>query len=82
MYRENSPTCDKQSLRLVLSIIMQKKWCINSIDIKTAFLQNDSQISIFKCFLTLKIMCATTELFFGSKSIKCEYFFLVYGSCI
>ena len=39
--QKNSPTCDKQSLRLVLSIIMQKKWSINSIDIKTAFLQGE-----------------------------------------
>ncbi|CAG2237353.1 unnamed protein product [Mytilus edulis] len=39
--QKNSPTCDKQSLRLILSIIMQKKWSINSIDIKTAFLQGE-----------------------------------------
>ena len=39
--KKNSPTCDKQSLRLVLSVIAQKKWKINSIDIKTAFLQGE-----------------------------------------
>ena len=39
--QKNSPTCDKQSLRLILSIIAQKKWKINSIDIKTAFLQGE-----------------------------------------
>ena len=36
---KNSCTCDKQSLRLILSIIACKKWKINSMDIKTAFLQ-------------------------------------------
>ncbi|CAC5407524.1 unnamed protein product [Mytilus coruscus] len=39
--QKNSPTYDKQSLRLILTIIMQKKWSINSIDIKTAFLQGE-----------------------------------------
>ncbi|VDI46237.1 Hypothetical predicted protein [Mytilus galloprovincialis] len=39
--QKNSPTCDKQSLRLILSIIMQKKWSINSIAIKTTFLQGE-----------------------------------------
>ena len=38
---KNSPTCDKQSLRLILSVIAQKKWKINSVDIKTAFLQGE-----------------------------------------
>ena len=38
---KNSPTCDKQSLRLLLSVIAHKKWQINSVDIKTAFLQGE-----------------------------------------
>ena len=38
---KNSSTCDKQSLRLILSVIAQKKWKINSVDIKTAFLQGE-----------------------------------------
>ena len=35
----DSPTCAKESLRLVLSVISSKKWTCQSIDIKTAFLQ-------------------------------------------
>ncbi|CAC5404047.1 unnamed protein product [Mytilus coruscus] len=38
---KNSPTCEKQSLRLILSIIANKRWSINSVDIKTAFLQGE-----------------------------------------
>ncbi|CAG2191494.1 unnamed protein product [Mytilus edulis] len=38
---KNSPTCEKQSLRLILSIIASKRWSINSVDIKTAFLQGE-----------------------------------------
>ena len=37
-----SPTCSKDTLRAVLSIICQRKWNLQSIDIKTAFLQGDS----------------------------------------
>ena len=36
---KDSPTCTKESLRLVLSIIVQNGWMPHSIDIKTAFLQ-------------------------------------------
>ena len=39
--KKKSPTCDKPSLRLILSVIAQKKWKINSVDIKTAFLQGE-----------------------------------------
>ncbi|CAC5415686.1 unnamed protein product [Mytilus coruscus] len=38
---KNSPTSEKQSLRLILSIIANKRWSINSVDIKTAFLQGE-----------------------------------------
>ena len=38
---KNSPTCDKQALRVVLSVIAQRNWKINTIDIKTAFLQGE-----------------------------------------
>ena len=37
--RTDSPTCMKESLRLLLSIASSKSWRINSIDIKVAFLQ-------------------------------------------
>ena len=36
----NSPTCSKESMRLVLNIITSSKWLWWSIDIKSAFLQN------------------------------------------
>ena len=35
----DSPTCQKDSLRLILCIITANKWQINSMDIKCAFLQ-------------------------------------------
>ena len=35
----DSPTCAKESLRLVLNVISSKKWTCQTIDIKTAFLQ-------------------------------------------
>ena len=38
-YRTDSPTCLREGLRCALSLIASKKWPINSIDVKTAFLQ-------------------------------------------
>ena len=35
----DSPTCGKESIRVVLAIAASKKWICNSIDIKAAFLQ-------------------------------------------
>ena len=40
--QKDSPTCSKATLRAVLSIVCQRKWNLQSIDIKTAFLQGDS----------------------------------------
>ena len=37
----DSPTCSKDSLRALIAVSCQKKWKVNSIDIKTAFLQGD-----------------------------------------
>ena len=36
----DSPTCSKESMRLVLNVIASSKWLCWSIDIKSAFLQN------------------------------------------
>ena len=36
-----SPTIDKSSLRAVLLVIAQHNWSVNTIDIKTAFLQSE-----------------------------------------
>ena len=38
-FRTDSPTCSKIGVRLVLTIISSKSWTLNSIDVKTAFLQ-------------------------------------------
>ena len=35
--RKESPTCFKDSLRAIMASIAQKKWSLNTIDIKTAF---------------------------------------------
>lgn len=36
--QKDSPTCASESLRLVLAVICQNKWKVNSVDIKSAFL--------------------------------------------
>ena len=36
----DSPTCSKESMRLVLNIVASFKWLCWSIDIKSSFLQN------------------------------------------
>ena len=38
-FRTDSPTCSRESLRLMTTIIASNKWQIQSIDLKTAFLQ-------------------------------------------
>ena len=40
--QKESPTCSKDSLRLMMSIICQKEWFLRSIDVKTAFLQGET----------------------------------------
>ena len=46
--RTDSPTCYKESLRLLLCILASKKWKLQSIDIKSAYLQgNNISRSIF-----------------------------------
>ena len=37
----DSPTCSRESLRLVLATVAIKSWKIRSVDIKTAFLQGE-----------------------------------------
>lgn len=36
---KDSPTCVSESLKMIMAVICQKKWQLNSIDIKAAFLQ-------------------------------------------
>ena len=35
-------TCSKENLGVVLNVIAHKKWNVNSMDIKTAFLQGEN----------------------------------------
>ncbi len=37
--KKDSPTCASESLRLLVALICQRQWTLNSMDIKSAFLQ-------------------------------------------
>ena len=37
--RKDSPTCCRENLRIILTIISSKSWKVNTLDIKSAFLQ-------------------------------------------
>ena len=39
LLQTDSPTCSKESLRLLLSIISSHSWRLHSLDVKSAFLQ-------------------------------------------
>lgn len=36
---KDSPTCATESLKMIMAVVSQNKWQLNSIDIKAAFLQ-------------------------------------------
>ena len=38
-YHTDSPTCSREGIRIMISLTSSKKWAVNSIDVKTAFLQ-------------------------------------------
>ena len=38
--RQESPTCSKDSLTVIMAIIAQKKWSLNKIDIKLPFFKD------------------------------------------
>lgn len=40
-FRTDSPTCSKDGFRLTLTIIAAHSWILNSLDVKTAFLQGE-----------------------------------------
>ena len=40
--RTDSPTCSREGMRIALSLISSYHWTLNSIDIKTAFLQGNA----------------------------------------
>lgn len=37
--RSDSPTCQKENIRMLLSLAVAKEWTVNSLDVKAAFLQ-------------------------------------------
>lgn len=41
---KDSPTCASESLKMIMAVICQKKWQLNSMDIKAAFLQGKDLI--------------------------------------
>ena len=40
-FRTDSPTCSREGLRIALTVISSEKWKLNSLDVKTAFLQGE-----------------------------------------
>ena len=45
--QKESPTCSKDSLRVMMSVICQKQWCLRSMDVKTAFLKVKDSSAMF-----------------------------------
>ena len=39
--RKDSPTCNKESFRLILAVVASNKWTVNSLDVQAAFLQGN-----------------------------------------
>ena len=37
--KTDSPTCSKESFKLLIAIIAAKSWTLHSLDVKSAFLQ-------------------------------------------
>jgi len=42
LFRTDSPTCSREGVRMALALIASKGWKINSIDVKSAFLQGNN----------------------------------------
>ena len=58
--QKDSPTCNKESLRVALAILASKHWHLNSLDIQAAFLQG-SEISR-KVYLKPPVEASTNKL--------------------
>ena len=64
---KDSPTCSKENLRVVLSVVTQKKWKPNSIDIKAAILQgenNDRELYVLSPKKAIQIKCLDKNYIF------------------
>ena len=47
-YRTDSLTCSREGIRVMFTLCVSRKWSVNSIDIKTAFLQGkDLEHTVF-----------------------------------
>ena len=44
---KDSPTCSEEAPRIILAFIAHKKWKLNAIDIKTAFLEGEEIDKVF-----------------------------------
>ena len=44
--QKESPTCLRESLRVIISLSVQQKWSLHAIDIKTAFLQGKNKLCL------------------------------------
>ena len=66
--QKDSPTCNKESLRVALAILASKHWHLNGLDIQAAFLQG-SEISR-KVYLKPPVEASTNKLW---KLRKCLY---------
>ena len=67
-FRKDSPTCSRESIRLVLAVIASKKWKLKGFDIRRAFLQGDNIERTV--YLKPPPEANTTRLW---KLIKCVY---------
>ena len=70
--RSDSPTCMKNSVRMMLGIIAGKEWTIHSLDVKAAFLQGES---------IERELYLTPPLEFRKKGVIWKLNKVVYGLC-
>ena len=67
-FRTDSPTCSREGLRTMFSLIASKKWPINAIDVKGAFLQGKD---LERCIIVRPPKEAQTDKIW--KLNKCVY---------
>ena len=48
--QKESPTCLRESLRVIISFSLQQKWSLHAIDIKTAFFTGQKYILRYLCY--------------------------------
>ena len=70
---KESPTCSRDSLRILTAITAQRSWKLSTIDIKTAFLQGEKIERAFTWFHRKK----QTQIKFGSSENVCMVFVML-----